>query len=85
MENTRSEVNKYMIWKIQLLVFLSIIYLPTKLLKYAEYFKLKYELNKIEKEIEVLEKEILSLTTLDGVGMTKNILNFLNKWTILPK
>ena len=41
------------------LVFLSIIYLPTKLLKYAEYFKLKYELNKIEKEIEVLEKEIL--------------------------
>ena len=56
----RSEVNKHMIWKNPIIsFFLSIIYLPTKLLKYAEYFKLKYELNKIEKEIEVLEKEIL--------------------------
>ena len=56
----RSEVNRHMIWNNPIIsIFLSIIYLPTKLLKYGEYLRLKYDLNETQKEIEVLEKEIL--------------------------
>ena len=56
----RSEVNRHMIWNNPIIsFFLSIIYLPTKLLKYGEYLRLKYDLNETQKEIEVLEKEIL--------------------------
>ena len=56
----RSEVNRHMIWNNPIIsILLSIIYLPTKLLKYCEYLRLKYDLNETQKEIEVLEKEIL--------------------------
>tara|TARA_B100001057_G_scaffold20494_1_gene18897 strand:+ start:585 stop:926 length:342 start_codon:yes stop_codon:yes gene_type:complete len=56
----RSEVNRHMIWNNPIIsIFLFLIYLPTKLLKYSEYLKLKYELKETQKEIEVLEKEVL--------------------------
>ena len=55
----RSEVNRHMIWNNPIIsIFLSIIYLPTKLLKYGEYLRLKYDLYETQKEIEVLEKAI---------------------------
>ena len=56
----RSEVSRHMIWNNPIIsIFLLIIYLPTKLLKYGEHLRLKYDLNETQKEIEVLEKEIL--------------------------
>ena len=40
-------------------LILAIIYLPKKILKFFQFIKLKYELEETEKEIEVLEKELL--------------------------
>jgi hypothetical protein len=59
-KSLRTEVDRYMIWNNPVVSFvLAIIYLPTKLLKFIQFIKLKYELHETKKEIEVLEKEIL--------------------------
>lgn len=59
-KSLRAEVDRYMIWNNPVVSFvLAIIYLPTKLLKFIQFIKLKYELHETKKEIEVLEKEIL--------------------------
>ena len=56
----RSEVEQEMSQKNTLIsLILAIIYLPTKILKFFQFIKLKYELEETEKEIEVLEKELL--------------------------
>ena len=56
----RSEVEQQMSQKNPLIsLTLAIIYLPTKILKFFHLLKLKYELEETEKEIEVLEKELL--------------------------
>ena len=56
----RSEVEQEMSKKNTLIsLILAIIYLPTKILKFFQFIKLKYELEETEKEIEVLEKELL--------------------------
>ena len=56
----RSEVEQEMSKKNTLIsLILAIIYLPTKILKFFHLLKLKYELEETEKEIEVLEKELL--------------------------
>ena len=56
----RLEVEQAMSQKNPLIsLILAIIYLPTKILKFFQFIKLKYELEETEKEIEVLEKELL--------------------------
>ena len=56
----RSEVEQQMIQKNPLIsLTLAIIYLPTKILKFFQFVKLKYELEETKKEIKVLEKELL--------------------------
>ena len=56
----KTEVSRQMIWNNPIIsLILGIIYLPTKILKYFEFLKLKYELQETQKEIDILEKEIL--------------------------
>ena len=74
-----------MIWNNPIMYFFINNLFTNKLLKYGEHLRLKYDLNETQKEIEVLEKEILYVDHLRWNEKDNDHLKLLNKWIILHK
>ena len=74
----RKEVDTFMVWNNPIMsFFLNIIYLPIKILKIYENIKIKHDMRKTEKEIEVLEKELVYIDNLRWVSKDENNLKLL--------